>query len=93
MKGYPTVYITQDSTRSLAQGENAKSAFLPHNETVSKRVYHAWLDMGLSGALEEIVNSMADSMYTLNPFPNDKILDWSKLKQTVDDILFKVHLK
>jgi len=54
------VFITKESTRSLTQRENAKSAFLPHNETVSKRVYHAYQDMGLSGALEEIVNSTQD---------------------------------
>ena len=27
-----------------------------------------------------------------NPLPDDKILDWLKLKETADDI-FKVHLK
>ena len=26
-------------------------------------------------------------MRTLNPLPDDKILDWSKLKQIADDIL------
>lgn len=55
--GYPEVTISKESTRSLTQRENAKSAFLPHDETVSKRAYHAWYEMGLSGALEEIVNS------------------------------------
>ncbi|XP_060564071.1 LOW QUALITY PROTEIN: aladin-like [Ruditapes philippinarum] len=55
-QGYPDVAINKDNTRSLTQRENAKSAFLPHDETVSKRVYHAWQDMGVSGALEEIVN-------------------------------------
>ncbi|KAL4221973.1 hypothetical protein ACF0H5_018021 [Mactra antiquata] len=58
--GYPDISVNKDSTRSLTQRENAKSAFLPHDETINKRVYHAWLDMGLSGALEEIVNSSSD---------------------------------
>lgn len=56
-QGYPDVSVNKDSTRSLTQRENAKSAFLPHDETVSKRIYHAWQDMGVSGALEEITNS------------------------------------
>ncbi|XP_052784530.1 aladin-like [Mya arenaria] len=60
VQGYPDVQISKDSTRSLTQRENAKSAFLPHNETVSKRVYHAWQDTGLSGSLEEIINSSQD---------------------------------
>ena len=60
LSGYPDVQITKESTRCLTQRENAKSAFLPHNETVSKRVYHAYLDMGLSGALEEIIQSSKD---------------------------------
>ena len=30
--------------------------------------------------------------WVLNPLPNNKVLDWSKLKEFADDIL-KVHLK
>ncbi|XP_053373470.1 aladin-like isoform X2 [Mercenaria mercenaria] len=56
LQGYPDVSVNKDSTRNLTQRENAKSAFLLHDETMSKRVYHAWQDMGISGALEEIVN-------------------------------------
>ncbi|WAQ93995.1 AAAS-like protein [Mya arenaria] len=64
--GMVTVEESIGNLRSLPQNqaklrrENAKSAFLPHNETVSKRVYHAWQDTGLSGSLEEIINSSQD---------------------------------
>ncbi|KAL3831795.1 hypothetical protein ACJMK2_023499 [Sinanodonta woodiana] len=54
---YPDVFITKEAARALTEHENAKSAFLPHDETVWKRAIHAWYDMGLSGTLEEIVNS------------------------------------
>ena len=29
--------------------------------------------------------------FSLNPLPDDKILDWSKLKQIADDIAFKME--
>lgn len=43
MADYPIVVISPDHYRSLAGRENAKSAFLPHDETVWKRAMHAWL--------------------------------------------------
>ena len=33
-----------------------------------------------------------ETLRSFNPLPDDKILDWSKLKQIADDIL-KIHLK
>lgn len=59
-QGYPDVSITKDTTRSLTQRENAKSAFLPQNETIFKHIYHSYQDMGISGALEEVVNSASE---------------------------------
>ncbi|KAL5007306.1 hypothetical protein ScPMuIL_016112 [Solemya velum] len=55
--GYPLITISKETTRSLAQRENAKSAFLPRDETVWKRAFHAWYEGGLSGVFEEVVNS------------------------------------
>ncbi|XP_033762982.1 LOW QUALITY PROTEIN: aladin-like [Pecten maximus] len=57
LPGYPDVTIPKDTTKSLSQRENAKSAFLSHDETVWKRAMHAWYEIGLSGVFEEIVNS------------------------------------
>ncbi|XP_062622112.1 aladin-like, partial [Saccostrea cucullata] len=55
--GYPDVNISGGGSSSLTHRENAKSAFLPHNETVWKRALHAWYEMGTPGVFEEIVNS------------------------------------
>jgi len=41
--GYPEVIIAENSTKGVSQRENAKSAFLSHDETVWKRAMHAWL--------------------------------------------------
>lgn len=54
---YPEVVISGGGSSSLTHRENAKSAFLPHNETVWKRALHAWYEMGSPGVFEEIVNS------------------------------------
>ena len=35
----------------------------------------------------EAVSQDAEVTYLLNPLPDDKILDWSKLKQMAEDIL------
>lgn len=58
--GYPEVSIPKDTTRSISQRENARSAFLSHDETVWKRTMHAWYEIGLSGVFEEIVNSQGE---------------------------------
>lgn len=42
IQGYPVVVISHDHHKSLSGRENAKSAFLPHDETVWKRAMHAW---------------------------------------------------
>lgn len=60
MTDYPNVVISPDHYRSLGGRENAKSAFLPHDETVWKRAMHAWYEMGLSGVFQEIVNSKSE---------------------------------
>ncbi|KAK3108185.1 hypothetical protein FSP39_002817 [Pinctada imbricata] len=59
-KNYPEVTISCENTRNAAQRENAKSAFLPHDETVWKRALHAWYEMGCTGVFEEIVNSQSE---------------------------------
>ncbi|XP_056007017.1 aladin-like isoform X2 [Ostrea edulis] len=58
--GYPEVNISGVGSSSLTHRENAKSAFLPHDETVWKRALHAWYEMGTPGVFEEIVNSSQD---------------------------------
>ncbi|XP_071158564.1 aladin-like [Mytilus edulis] len=60
MQGYPVVVISHDHHKSLSGRENAKSAFLPHDETVWKRAMHAWYEMGLSGVFQEVVNSSGE---------------------------------
>lgn len=60
IQGYPIVTISHDQCKSMGGRENAKSAFLPHDETVWKRAMHAWYEMGLSGVFEEIVNSKSE---------------------------------
>lgn len=57
LSGYPEVTVAKEDIRNITQRENAKSAFLPHDETVWKRALHAWYEMGLSGVFEEIINS------------------------------------
>ena len=42
LPGYPDVVLSGGGSSSLTHRENAKSAFLPHNETVWKRALHAW---------------------------------------------------
>lgn len=60
IQGYPVVTISHDQYKTMSGRENAKSAFLPHDETVWKRALHAWYEMGLSGVFEEIVNSKSE---------------------------------
>ncbi|WAQ93984.1 AAAS-like protein [Mya arenaria] len=60
MMSSASTFVTFPAPPGPGMRENAKSAFLSHNETVSKRVYHAWQDTGLSGSLEEIINSSQD---------------------------------
>ncbi|CAG2248294.1 Aladin [Mytilus edulis] len=60
MQGYPVVVISHEHHKSLSGRENAKSAFLPHDETVWKRAMHAWYEMGLSGVFQEVVNSSGE---------------------------------
>ncbi|XP_078321065.1 aladin-like [Crassostrea virginica] len=64
LPGYPDVVLSGGGSSSLTHRENAKSAFLPHNETVWKRALHAWYEMGSPGVFEEIVNS------------SDEVPDW-----------------
>ncbi|XP_078321414.1 aladin-like [Crassostrea virginica] len=64
LSGYTDVVLSGGGSSSLTHRENAKSAFLPHNETVWKRALHAWYEMGSPGVFEEIVNS------------SDEVPDW-----------------
>ncbi|ESP00171.1 hypothetical protein LOTGIDRAFT_173406 [Lottia gigantea] len=55
--GYPEVTVQPDSMRNTTPRESAKSAFLPHDETVWKRALSAWYEHGFTGTFEELVNS------------------------------------
>ena len=44
---YPEVDVTQDFARSSLSKESARSAFLEHDETLRKRLLHAWYDVFL----------------------------------------------
>ncbi|KAL8623833.1 hypothetical protein ACOMHN_058863 [Nucella lapillus] len=54
---YPEVTVSGDQTRALSHRENVKSAFIPAQRTAWQKARLAWLEQGLSEALEEIVNS------------------------------------
>ncbi|XP_050388473.1 aladin [Patella vulgata] len=58
--GYPQVTVLPENSRNSVPRESAKSAFLPHDETVWKRALNAWYEHGFTGSFEELVNSKDD---------------------------------
>ncbi|XP_071102103.1 aladin-like [Haliotis cracherodii] len=57
LPAYPVITVAKELSRNLTQRESAKSAFLPHDETVWKRAMHSWYEHGMTGTFEEVVNS------------------------------------
>ncbi|XP_070565032.1 aladin-like [Ptychodera flava] len=57
---YPKVDVTPESLRPSSSQFSAKSAFLPHSETVWKRSVNAWYEHGITGVLEEIASSKSE---------------------------------
>ncbi|XP_064613743.1 aladin-like [Liolophura sinensis] len=61
LHGYPDIKLTKEIPKSCTVRESAKSAFLPHEQTVWKRALHAWYDQGVTGAMEEVANSRTEA--------------------------------
>ncbi|XP_074647828.1 aladin-like isoform X2 [Tubulanus polymorphus] len=53
---YPDVTVSREMMKPTLTKESARSAFIEHNETLRRRILHAWYEHGITGVLEELVN-------------------------------------
>ena len=74
-------FVLRKVENIVGRGENAGyHHFLLFPQCFQKATYPVSLKVGIV-------------CLRVNPLPDDKILDWSKLKQIAGDIIIKVHLK